>query len=145
MRRKRLDFLTGSISEALAIQTGINPDRDKIDTLFRLICWIGNRSAIVFCNHRESVDRTSELLKEKGIVNVYYHGALEQPERDSALNKFRNGTSNVFGYHRPGQQGPGYPQYPLYHPFSPASTEEVFTHLTDVRPGWMPAVPSSSS
>jgi len=31
----------------------------------------------------------------KDILNVFYHGALEQPERDVALCKFRNGTSNV--------------------------------------------------
>ena len=56
---------------------------------------LGNRSTIVFCNHRESVERTSKLLKEKDIVNVFYHGAMEQQERDAALCKFRNGTSNV--------------------------------------------------
>ena len=28
-------------------------------------------------------------------MNVFYHGALEQPERDSALAKFRNGSSDV--------------------------------------------------
>jgi ATP-independent RNA helicase DbpA len=56
---------------------------------------LGNRSTIVFCNHRESVERTSKWLKEKDIVNVFYHGAMEQQERDAALCKFRNGTSNV--------------------------------------------------
>jgi len=56
---------------------------------------LGNRSTIIFCNHRESVERTSNWLKEKDIVNVFYHGALEQPERDAALCKFRNGTANV--------------------------------------------------
>jgi ATP-independent RNA helicase DbpA len=56
---------------------------------------LGNRSTIIFCNHRESVERTSNWLKEKSILNVFYHGALEQPERDAALCKFRNGTSNI--------------------------------------------------
>src|SRR5215204_4195679 len=64
-------------------------------TLIRLICMLGNRSTIVFCNHRESVERTSKWLKEKDIINVFYHGAMEQQERDTALCKFRNGTSNV--------------------------------------------------
>lgn len=92
---ERLNFLSGTKSEALAIQYVQSDDSDKIDTLFRLICRTGNRPAIVFCNHRDAVERTSSLLKEKGIVNVFYHGALEQPERDAALCKFRNGTSNV--------------------------------------------------
>src|SRR5580765_8707759 len=69
--------------------------KDKLETLFRLICMLGNRSTIVFCNHRESVERTSKWLKEKDIVNVFYHGAMEQQERDAALCKFRNGTLNV--------------------------------------------------
>jgi len=81
--------------EMLAIKAVYSDDKDKLDTLFRLICKLGNQSAIVFLNHRESVQRTSESLKESGITNVYYHGALEQHERDAALSKFRNGTSNV--------------------------------------------------
>ena len=92
-----LDFLTGNEDNetGLAIQTVKSPEKDKIDALFRLICMLGNRSTIVFCNHREAVERTSELLKEKDILNVFYHGAMEQHERDAALCKFRNGTSNV--------------------------------------------------
>lgn len=92
----RLNFLTEDDKPAaLAIQQVISDDSDKIETLFRLICMLGNRSAIVFLNHREAVQRTSDALREKGIVTVFYHGALEQNERDAALSKFRNGTSNV--------------------------------------------------
>ena len=43
----------------LSIQTVLSTEKDKTDTLFKLICFLGNRSAIVFCNHRESVERTS--------------------------------------------------------------------------------------
>jgi len=93
----KLDFLTGNedADTGLAIKTLLSPEKDKLNTLFRLICMLGNRSTIVFCNHREAVERTSALLKEKDILNVYYHGAMEQQERDAALCKFRNGTSNV--------------------------------------------------
>jgi superfamily II DNA/RNA helicase len=92
-----LDFLTGNEDNdtGLAIKTLLSPEKDKLETLFRLICMLGNRSTIVFCNHREAVERTSDLLKEKDIVNVFYHGAMEQRDRDAALCKFRNGTSNV--------------------------------------------------
>ncbi len=81
--------------DELVVMTVHSPDKDKVETLFRLICQIGNKSIIVFCNHRESVERTSELLKEKGIVNVFYHGGMEQYERESAMCKFKNGTSNI--------------------------------------------------
>jgi ATP-independent RNA helicase DbpA len=90
-----INYLTGEKSAALEVKILPSPDEDKSETLFRLICMIGDRSAIVFCNQREFVEQQSAFLKSKGIVNVFYHGAMEQQERDSALCKFRNGTSNV--------------------------------------------------
>ena len=93
---KRMNFLKpGDEREGLAIKTVFSPDKDKSETLFQLLCYLGNRSTIVFCNHREAVERTSKLLSEKGIYNEFYHGGMEQQQRDSALSKFRNGTANV--------------------------------------------------
>ena len=90
-----LNFLTGKKSEALAVQMVRSDDADKTTTLFHLICTLGNRSTIVFCNQREFVEQVSRFLKDKGIPNVFYHGAMEQDERDVALCKFRNGSSNL--------------------------------------------------
>jgi superfamily II DNA/RNA helicase len=92
-----LDFLTGNESNdtGLAVQVLHSAENDKLETLFRLICMLGNRSTIVFCNHREAVERTHHFLKERDLVSVFYHGAMEQQERDAALCKFRNGTSNL--------------------------------------------------
>ncbi len=94
---ERLNFLPleKDTSNKLVVQKVNAADKDKIETLFKLICYLGNRSTIVFCNHRESVNRTSDLLAKKGVTNEFYHGALEQQERDSALCKFRNGSTNV--------------------------------------------------
>ena len=91
----KLNFLTGEQSPALAVQYVRCPDMDKPAALFSLICALGNRSTIVFCNQREMVEQASYFLKDKGIVNVFYHGAMEQQERDVALCKFRNGTSSL--------------------------------------------------
>jgi ATP-independent RNA helicase DbpA len=91
-----VDFVEAAPEKtALTIQKVLSPQADKLDTLFQLLCYLGNRPTIIFLNHRESVQRTSEYLKEQGIVNVFYHGALEQQDRDVALSKFRNGTANV--------------------------------------------------
>ncbi len=90
-----LNFLTGKKSEALAVQMVRSDDADKTTTLFNLICKLGNRSTIVFCNQREFVEQVSRFLKDKGIPNVFYHGAMEQDDRDVALCKFRNGSSNL--------------------------------------------------
>ena len=124
----RLNFLSGITSPALTIQTVRSPDKDKFNTLFQLICFLGNRSAIVFCNHRESVERTSNLLKEKGIVNVFYHGALEQPERDVALCKFRNGSSNILVTTDLASRGLDIPNIRYIIHYHLPSNEEAFVH-----------------
>ncbi len=124
----RLDFLSGLKSEALAIQMVKTENRDKLESLFRLICYLGNRSAIVFCNHRDAVERTSAGLKERGIPNVFYHGALEQPERDSALAKFRNGSSNVLVTTDLASRGLDIPNIRYIIHYNLPANEEVFTH-----------------
>lgn len=93
----KLSFLNEgeSVPERLEIKMVRSPEKDKINTLFKLICFLGSRPTIVFCNHREAVERTSMLLKENGIVNMFYHGAMEQRERDAALSKFRNGSATL--------------------------------------------------
>ncbi|HMH20832.1 MAG TPA: DEAD/DEAH box helicase [Puia sp.] len=123
-----LNFLSGSKSAALLVQTVKSDDKDKLNTLFRLICSVGGRPSIVFCNHRESVERTSAFLTEKSIINVFYHGALEQPERDSALCKFRNGTSNVLVTTDLASRGLDIPFIRYIIHFHLPATEEVFTH-----------------
>ncbi len=125
---ERLNFLSGTKSEALSIQYVQSEQQDKIDTLFRLICHIGNKPVIVFCNHRDAVERTSSLLKEKGIFNVFYHGALEQPERDAALFKFRNGTSHVLVTTDLASRGLDIAHIRYIIHYHLPATEEVFIH-----------------
>ncbi|MBN8857431.1 MAG: DEAD/DEAH box helicase [Sphingobacteriales bacterium] len=93
----KLSFLDEgeSVPQRLEIKMVRSPEKDKLNTLFKLICFLGSRPTIVFCNHREAVERTSMLLKEKGIVNMFYHGAMEQRDRDAALSKFRNGSATL--------------------------------------------------
>lgn len=69
--------------------------KDKLETLFRLLCLIGNKSTLVFCNHRMAVDRISQLLGSQKIAHDVYHGGLKQEEREQALAKFRNGTYSI--------------------------------------------------
>lgn len=68
---------------------------DKLETLFSLICKIGGRPVLVFCNHREAVERISDLLYEKGLSHDVFHGGMEQHDRELALLKFRNGSHNL--------------------------------------------------
>ena len=125
---EKLNFLTGEKPEALAIQFVRSDDKDKIQTLFNLVCYLGNRPAIIFCNHRESVNRVSDLLKDKGIVNEFYHGALEQPEREAALSKFRNGSSNILITTDLASRGLDIPHIRYIIHYHLPMTEEAFTH-----------------
>ncbi len=81
--------------EALSVKALRSPENDKLETLFKLLCYLNDTSTIVFCNHRDAVERTSNFLTEKGIVNVFYHGGMEQQDREVALCKFKNSSSDI--------------------------------------------------
>jgi ATP-independent RNA helicase DbpA len=125
----RLNYLSeGDEEKGLSIQSLISPEKDKADTLFKLICYIGNRSAIIFCNHRESVERISNFLTKSGIVNEFYHGAMEQQERDSALCKFRNGSVDVLVTTDLASRGLDIPNIRYIIHYHLPHTEEIFIH-----------------
>ena len=92
-----LNYLTDTplTAEVLRIHTVLSPDKDKLQTLLQFLCYANDTTSIIFCNHRDAVERTSEFLNEEGIVNVFYHGGMEQRDREVALCKFRNGTANI--------------------------------------------------
>ncbi|MDD2245224.1 MAG: DEAD/DEAH box helicase [Dysgonamonadaceae bacterium] len=89
-----LDFLEEEKNEALAIKLVESPDKDKIDSLFHLICSLNSEPALIFCNHREATERVTDLLSKKGIETGYYHGGMDQDDRERVLVRFRNGSLN---------------------------------------------------
>lgn len=125
-----LNFLSeeDKLNNSLAIRKVISDDKDKLNVLFNLVCYLGNRSTIIFCNHRESVERTSHLLWEKGVTNEFYHGAMEQRDRDSALCKFRNGTTNILVTTDLAARGLDIPNIRYIIHYHLPLTEDVYTH-----------------
>jgi superfamily II DNA/RNA helicase len=88
-----LDFIPETKEENnLSLQMVISKERDKLMTLFQLICSLKSEAAIIFCNHRDAAERISDTLNEKGIYATYYHGGMDQEERERALIQFRNGS-----------------------------------------------------
>ena len=88
-----LDFIEKEIqSSNLTTKLIISKEKDKINTLFNLICSLKSESAIVFCNHRDAAERICDALTERGIYATYYHGGMDQDERERALIQFRNGS-----------------------------------------------------
>lgn len=86
---------TDNKKESLRISIIHSPENDKLETLLRLVCYVRNTSTIIFCNHRDAVERTSRFLSDNGIINVFYHGGMEQHEREVALVKFRNSSADI--------------------------------------------------
>lgn len=103
-------------------------EKDKINALFNLICSTGGRSTIVFCNHREAVERAHAQLSEKGIVCTFYHGAMEQRDREVALAKFRNGSINILITTDLAARGLDIPHIRYIVHYHLPATEDVFTH-----------------
>jgi len=70
-------------------------DDDKLNSLLLLLGKINSRSTIVFCNHRDAVNRISEELSKLKVAHGFYHGGLEQIDREKTLIKLRNGSVNL--------------------------------------------------
>lgn len=88
-----LDFIPEHETRTnLSIRMVASKEKDKIGSLFNLICSLKSQSAIIFCNHRDAAERISDTLNEKGIYSTYYHGGMDQDERERALIQFRNGS-----------------------------------------------------
>lgn len=68
---------------------------DKMDALMLLIGKLGDQSKIIFCNHRDAVERISEHLNKLKINHGVYHGGLDQIDREKVLIKLKNGSINL--------------------------------------------------
>jgi ATP-independent RNA helicase DbpA len=68
---------------------------DKLHALMLLLGHIDAQSTLVFCNHRDAVTRISQQLKLNGVEHGFYHGGLEQIDREKTLMKFRNGSIKI--------------------------------------------------
>lgn len=92
-----LNFTTEhkKLKSALVIKSVRVEGDDKLEALMLLLGKIQAKSTIVFCNHRDAVNRISEQLELHGVEHGYYHGGLEQIDREKTLIKLRNGSINL--------------------------------------------------
>ncbi|HNY56274.1 MAG TPA: helicase-related protein, partial [Chitinophagales bacterium] len=112
----------------LTLKLIISEEKDKIDTLFNLICSLNSESALIFCNHREAVERTCELLKERGVVATFYHGGMDQDDRERSLIQFRNGSIHYLITTDLAARGLDIPEMKHVIHYHPSSTEDEFIH-----------------
>ena len=90
-----INYLNQNTPSKLAIKTVISPDKNKLKTLLSLLEHIGNEPGIIFCNFRDSISAVSEFLALHKISHTCFSGGMEQKDRERALIKFRNGSSQV--------------------------------------------------
>ena len=91
----RLDFLDRESDERISLRLVKSPEKDKLQTLCRLLCTLGTQKSLVFVGYRESVERVGKFLEQQGIMADIFHGGMEQRDRERALYRFMNSSANV--------------------------------------------------
>ena len=123
-----LDYTKENKENTLSLKQVISEDKDKIKSLFQLICSLDSEPALIFCNHREAVERVSDLLNERGIQAGFYHGGMDQDDRERILIRFRNKSLNYLVTTDLAARGLDIPQMKhVIHYHLPAKESE-FTH-----------------
>lgn len=69
--------------------------QDKEEVLCRLIDYYDPKRALIFCNTKRMVDELTEHLKGRGYEVEGLHGDLTQGQRDTVMNLFRSGKTNI--------------------------------------------------
>lgn len=123
-----LDFLSDALPLALTLKRVVSDKKDKSDTLYRLLCQLDGAPALIFCNFRESAEYVSQSLTNKGVQNEFFHGGLEQDERERALSKFRNGSANLFISTDLAARGLDIPEIKYIIHYHLPQAEDAFTH-----------------
>ena len=84
-----------NIPDRIRLYTVTSNEKDKLESLKKLLLSLGDKSSIVFLNYRDAVERTAAFLKENGFTISWFHGGLDQRKREAALYKFSNGSAPI--------------------------------------------------
>lgn len=123
-----INFLKkNKVSSRLLIQKHIVKD-NKYDALFEVLSSLGQKSCIVFCNHRATIDNISEFLHSKKMTFAAYHGKMEQEERELSITQLRNGSTNILIATDLAARGLDIPELDCIIHFHIPKYEKEFTH-----------------
>lgn len=124
-----LDHINESAAtDALTLKLVVSEEKDKANKLAELLSYINSEPALIFCNHRDAVERTTTLLKEKGIECSAFHGGMEQMQREQTLIQFRNGSVRFLIATDLAARGLDIPEMKHVVHYHLPSTEAEFTH-----------------
>ncbi|MES2515035.1 MAG: DEAD/DEAH box helicase [Bacteroidota bacterium] len=116
------------LKSALVIKAVRVEGDDKLEALMLLLGKINAKSVIVFCNHREAVNRISEQLSYYKVDHGFYHGGLEQIDREKTLIKLRNGSINLLITTDLASRGLDIPEIEAVIHYQFPATEDVMIH-----------------
>ena len=101
---------------------------DKLEALMLLLGHIKSQATLVFCNHREVVNRISDQLTRNKVDHGFYHGAMEQIDRERTLIKFRNGSTNILVTTDLAARGLDIPAIETVIHYQLPATEDIMVH-----------------
>ncbi|AIZ64111.1 hypothetical protein PK28_11135 [Hymenobacter sp. DG25B] len=110
MSDKVVDLIRKNLTRPRVIDVG--QDDDRLPENLRLLGHVGTLEqkpaallhllhqpetgrALIFCNTRDRCVELTRFLQGRGVAAEVLHGKMPQPERDKALLKLRNGSSQV--------------------------------------------------
>lgn len=116
------------LKSSLVLKSVRVPGDDKVAALMLLLGKTSGHSTIVFCNHREAVDRISEQLDIYKVSHGFYHGGLDQIDREKTLIKLRNGSINILITTDLAARGLDIPEIEFIIHYQLPPTEDVMIH-----------------
>ena len=70
-------------------------NEDKDAACIRLLEYYQPKLCLIFCNTKKKVDELTECLKQHDFQAEGLHGDMTQAQRDVAMGRFRNGSTNI--------------------------------------------------
>lgn len=125
---KELDFSAEAIKPELEFFNVQSEEADKLPALKQLLLRLPQERTLIFVNYRESAERVYEFLRKAGFPVTLYHGALEQPERETAVDLFTNGTAPIMVATDLAARGLDIPDVTSVIHYHPAGSDEIRTH-----------------
>jgi superfamily II DNA/RNA helicase len=123
-----LNYLKDEAESKLKLKLVRTNSTDKVETLMRLVAGFNQEVCLVFCNHRDAVERISGLLTQNKFEHGILHGAMEQIDREKNMIKFRGGAHNTLIATDLASRGLDIPEIRHVVHYQLPPQQEAFTH-----------------
>ena len=123
-----INYLKDEEKSKLKLKLIHTSSEEKADTLMRLAASFNNELCLVFCNHRDAVERISTLLGHNNYRHGILHGGMEQIDREKNLISFRSSAHNLLIATDLASRGLDIPEIKHIIHYQTPPKEEAFLH-----------------